>query len=198
MWHTGSRYLNNSKPCGFTLAELLIALAILGIVATFTIPKVLNSQANNANKSAAKEAAGMVSEAYQTYIRENGYSTSLKMSDLTPYLNYVSFRTIGSFDLNSCTGVLNCSTTSFCLNLHNGGLLHMDNVISFGSTDTTAGLRFAFDPDGVTSSVKGVPFFIYYNGLLRTRETMQPNTANSSTGDHDPQAGCDPTWFNWN
>jgi prepilin-type N-terminal cleavage/methylation domain-containing protein len=39
------------KVSGFTLAELLIALAILGIIATFTIPKVLSSQ-NNAKRNA--------------------------------------------------------------------------------------------------------------------------------------------------
>jgi prepilin-type N-terminal cleavage/methylation domain-containing protein len=40
---------------GFTLAELLIALALLGIIASFTIPKVLESSTNAKYKAMAKE-----------------------------------------------------------------------------------------------------------------------------------------------
>ena len=46
---------------GFTLVELLIALAILGTIATFTIPKVLQTQQDGKFKSIGKEAAGFVS-----------------------------------------------------------------------------------------------------------------------------------------
>jgi Tfp pilus assembly protein FimT len=52
---------------GFTLAELFIALGILGMIATFTIPKVLQTQQGNQYRSAAKETAAMVSEAYAAY-----------------------------------------------------------------------------------------------------------------------------------
>ena len=45
---------------GFTLSELLIALGILGVIATFTIPKILNSQANSQKTAVFKEAIATV------------------------------------------------------------------------------------------------------------------------------------------
>lgn len=48
---------------GFTLAELLIALAILGVIAAFSIPKVLSAQQNQTYNAIAKEAAAT----YQNY-----------------------------------------------------------------------------------------------------------------------------------
>lgn len=47
---------------GFTLAELLISLAILGIIATFTIPKLLMNQRVSAYNASAKESAASISE----------------------------------------------------------------------------------------------------------------------------------------
>jgi prepilin-type N-terminal cleavage/methylation domain-containing protein len=43
------------KRKAFTLAELLISLAILGVIATFTIPKILNSFQKNQWKNIFKE-----------------------------------------------------------------------------------------------------------------------------------------------
>lgn len=40
---------------GFTLAELLIALGILGVIATFTIPKILSAQQDSKTKPSPKK-----------------------------------------------------------------------------------------------------------------------------------------------
>jgi prepilin-type N-terminal cleavage/methylation domain-containing protein len=71
---------------GFTLAELLIALALLGIIASFTIPKVLESSTNAKYKAMAKEAAGMISGAYQNLKLANGLSANTTTCDLTQYM----------------------------------------------------------------------------------------------------------------
>lgn len=81
---------------GFTLAELLISLAILAEIATFTIPKVLTSQQNGKYNAAAKEAASMVSAASQQLQYTGTVSASTTGSELTPYLNYVKYDTSGT------------------------------------------------------------------------------------------------------
>lgn len=47
----------------FTLSELLIALAILGLIATFAIPKVLQTLGENQKKAIAKETISALHEA---------------------------------------------------------------------------------------------------------------------------------------
>ncbi len=48
-------FLKPEKPFkGFTLAELLMALAILGVIATFTIPKILGAQQSSSSNAKAK------------------------------------------------------------------------------------------------------------------------------------------------
>ena len=46
----------------FTLSELLIALALLGLIASFTIPKVLQTTSNSSRNSIFKETIAAVSE----------------------------------------------------------------------------------------------------------------------------------------
>lgn len=59
------------KRSGFTLAELLIALAIMGVIATFTIPKVLSSQ-NNAKKNALfREAIAALNDATYAGVQDH-------------------------------------------------------------------------------------------------------------------------------
>jgi prepilin-type N-terminal cleavage/methylation domain-containing protein len=55
---------------GFTLAELLIALGILGVIATFAIPKILVAQQDTKRKAVLKETMAalqnMIWEGVQT------------------------------------------------------------------------------------------------------------------------------------
>ena len=67
---------------GFTLAELLIALLILGMIATFTIPKILNSQQDSKKKSIFKEDIAALSE----IVYFGWQDGSLRTSDMRPYV----------------------------------------------------------------------------------------------------------------
>ena len=193
----------SGQSAGFTLAELLIALVILGVIATFTIPKVLQNQQSSSYNAAAKEAAGMISAAYKAYQQANGASPAMNANDLTAYMNYVFVQSAGNIDDRQGGTNFPCGPTSPCLHLHNGGVLASSNR-SFITTDTTSAVYYFFDPNGVydggttlTSPGKSVIFFLFYNGRLTSYQLI-PDTTYSSNINFPHCALCDPPWFSWN
>ena len=59
---------------GFTLAEVLITLAIIGVVATLTIPSVIVRTQQQEFKTAAKKAYSVLSQAVQLTEVKDGYT----------------------------------------------------------------------------------------------------------------------------
>lgn len=185
----------------FTLAELLIALSILGVIATFTIPKVLGSQSDSRNKAIVKEAAATVSEMYQAYKLKNVSGAGTTWDNLIPYLNYVRQDTSTIVDSHPANGNSDCSASWFkCYRLHNGAMIYFDrsDIQSFGGTGDLNYLGFTIDPDGKESDVKAVELMLYYNGMIRSRGTMKDNSTNSLYPDVDACGACEPNWFTWN
>lgn len=187
---------------GFTLAELLIALAILGIIATFTIPKVLQTNQDNKYKATAKEAAALIGQAYQVYLQDNGYSTEMVGTDLTPYINYVRGHS-GLIDDTQTDASNTCNSVPYeCFQLHNGGVLILHNAYSFDGTTSLNAIPIKFDPDGVYGGTtdgpgKAVGFFLYYNGRISDRGSIPAGTLNSGTS-YGPAPAKNPPWFSWN
>ena len=64
------------KNSGFTLSELLIALAILGLIATFTIPKILQSTSTQSRDSVLKETISSIGELFYTAHQLGGVANS--------------------------------------------------------------------------------------------------------------------------
>ena len=181
---------------GFTLAELLIALAILGVIATFTIPKVLQSQQSSKDKSATKEAVAMVSGAFQAYTFNNKITANTWFYDFTPYMNYVADDTQSVLDDDPTGTTRNCSSFP-CLKLHSGATLQHDSD-RYGGTSASNALYFMIDPDGKSGSAnKSIYFLIYANGKIRTWGTMDDPTVTMFNTYH-PNAADDPPWFSWN
>ena len=91
MRRLGFRCLKTGKPFGFTLAELLIALLILGVVATFTIPKVLQSQANSQKKAVFRETLAVVAQLTEARAKNGGqFANATEMQNyFKDNLNYV-------------------------------------------------------------------------------------------------------------
>ena len=190
------------KQPAFTLAELLIALVILGVIATFTIPKVLQSQQNNSYNAAAKEAIAMVSGAYQAYKQQNTPTNSTSTTNMTPFMNYVVLDTTSVIDSKQTQTTTACSAGT-CLRLHNGGMLRYNSTPFNAVSSSTSALEYLFDPDGkVTDGTtngpgKAVNFFLYVNGRIVDRGNSDPNTY--ASGNNYPAADptTTPPWFSW-
>jgi prepilin-type N-terminal cleavage/methylation domain-containing protein len=185
------------RQVGFTLAELLIALAILGVIATFTIPKLITAQQNPQKIASAKETLAMVSAAYQLYTQQNGYSANTTVGMLTPYMNYVSVNTTGQMDdVGTNTGMKDCASGHTCLQLHNQGTLFYIPDLSFGGSGTTNAVRIYYDPDSArltTPSSKSLLIILFYNGRVSTWGQAPAFVDSYGT----PAGSMNPVWFNW-
>lgn len=72
--------MSGRSSSAFTLAELLIALSILGIIATFAIPKILTAQQNTRQKATFQETIAALNEVFipacqQGLITEDNFGT---------------------------------------------------------------------------------------------------------------------------
>ena len=88
------------KKYGFTLAEVLITLAIIGIVAALTIPSVISNYQQQEFKTGLKKAVSVLNEAIQTNIALEG-ETPYDNGNLYDYFKrHMSI--IKTSNLNTC------------------------------------------------------------------------------------------------
>jgi prepilin-type N-terminal cleavage/methylation domain-containing protein len=171
---------------GFTLAELLIALAILGVIATFTIPKIINAQQNQSYIAATKEVCATMANAYQQYQWNNTIDTSVfTLEQLIPSINYVAQVTDNTpvDNVVTATGSQTCGGTATCLKMHNGGMLWWFKNLTF---DANGGrIIIYFDPDGIAN------YTAVTTGPGKSSQcTIWPNGRIS-------QSGPASSWFSW-
>ena len=84
-----------SNSSGFTLAEVLITLGIIGVIAALTLPNLITQYQKSATVQGLKVAYSLLSQAVQKSVSENGeineWDYSLSSADfdetyLIPYL----------------------------------------------------------------------------------------------------------------
>ena len=84
---------SRGKAYGFTLAEVLFTILIIGVVASMTIPPLMNNTQNAEFKSAWKKDFSVLSQASLQYLQEN--QTFLGATDyanlLQPYLKVAQY-----------------------------------------------------------------------------------------------------------
>jgi prepilin-type N-terminal cleavage/methylation domain-containing protein len=183
---------------GFTLSELLIALAILGLIATFTIPKVLTSVGEKGNLNVAKETLSSITSAYDVIRSENnGYgATTISGRNILDRMNFVElFATAG--DAGSPRASTCVTGTTTCILLHNGAILQTTDADVF-TTATLGTIAFKVYPDGggKVASAPALTALLTNDGRLITGTglTIGGNTYTVADGF---AAAALPTWFKW-
>ena len=71
-----------NKNLGFTLAEVLITLAIIGVVAAMTLPTLVNKYQDRVNETRYKKAVSMVSQAVQLAMAQVDSPGNMTHTDL--------------------------------------------------------------------------------------------------------------------
>ena len=66
----------NKKSKGFTLAEVLITLGIIGVVAAITMPTLINNYKEKATVNKVKKFYSMMSQAYLMSVKDNEHADS--------------------------------------------------------------------------------------------------------------------------
>jgi prepilin-type N-terminal cleavage/methylation domain-containing protein len=189
---------------GFSLTEVLIGMALMGILASFSIPSLLQvPESTQAEKytGIAQSTAYMIMSAYEQYRAVNPtVSMSTTAGDLTPYMNYLNTDTSATVDDWQTGTTWGCNTNMRCLVLHNGAKLVYDkenfNTRS-GSASKDNILLFQLDPDGVYSGTtngpgKALAIVLYYDGYIGTQGTARANSFYKVTY---PGQNFDPPWF---
>ena len=192
-------------PRGFSLVEILIALGIMGLLMTLTVPAILNAANSNLNSkytAETKDVAFALIAAFEQYKQGHGsISASTSCQDLTPYLNYVKSSTTDTIDWEQGSTNFACGTGGYtCYRLHNGGILHFSPAIAFGGTATTNAIYFYFDPDGQAQSTtngpgKSILFWLYADGTLKSWGNARTSTNTNYGSIYNACTSCDPPWF---
>jgi len=195
---------NRSTMQGFTLSELLVSLAVLGLIAAFAIPKVLTAVNEAGVKAIGKESISMVSSSFDSLRADsNGFlPRSTSAANLVAKMNFVSLAT-------PTTG----SVSPQVMTLHNGGR------ISYNENDTFVGtgplpngsIVFNVDPDG-TGNAGAISVLLGYDGrvwianeaytagtgtVVSAFNLQYNEEGNIALAVPGAAAGLDTTWFSW-
>jgi len=189
---------------GFTLAELLIALALLGIIAAFTIPKILNATGSAQNIAKTKDIVSSMEQAWYnvkmqnqlcaaTTCTANGdtsgknelYDQIVGNPNNTAGINYTATGTTGAAAPNSATppasveaGVGGCNSATNPAGATFQGYLLFPNGVLVSGLSTAAGSAPIndFGPVGAAASTSDFNLLL----CIDTSPAAQTHTAGTN------------------
>lgn len=99
---------NNICRCAFTLAEVLITLGIIGVVAAMTMPTLINNTRNKELEAALKKNASVINQAMLRLANDEGIDINFAMfgyrqikDKIKPYFNVIKDCGYGT-EVSSC------------------------------------------------------------------------------------------------
>jgi prepilin-type N-terminal cleavage/methylation domain-containing protein len=170
---------------GFTLAELLISLLIIGVLATFTIPKILVAQQNAQRNAIAKEMMSAISGTMAAMKADGTLTTATTGADVMRHMNYIKLDTTTLLDDSPSDGwgSMNCATWwAKCYKMYNGSTIAVDDTGGIGGFTTAQSLWFVIDPDSTYQGDSSSLWVkVHGNGWTTTDWLDRPN--------------LEPSWF---
>jgi len=145
---------SNSKR-GFTLAEVLVTLAIIGVVAALTIPSLIQGSQNTAIVTSVKKAYATFSQAYTSFIADENTMTSVWTGDKQHVLVLNQFATKLSVIKNCGTGT-GCFPDVIYKMLEGSNILNYNQSVNYAKAILADGSAiYIYDNNGACNSNLG-------------------------------------------
>ena len=200
------------QHAGFSLAEILIALGLVAVLASFLIPKVLDAGDSGTHLNQVLRSAALEMQTAHTALTLNEeLSGSHGLSELAAYFRHAKEDTtsLPNTEASNATATVTCSDSRvLCYQFESGAILFgsatsemtFSEPTDYDLTDNT--LWFVIDPDGGSGPERGVPFSVLGNGRVITANNRTASMRQYSpwTGLHAPPIlpSTDiPAWFEW-
>lgn len=204
----------------FTLAEVLITLGIIGIIAALTIPALIAEFQEKQTVSQFKKTYSLISQVYSQVVQDNGSPNTWSITSeddvaayFIPYFNTTKTCQNTSQNCYSLMGYINANPTdlrkkfanraSSQIRLQDGTILSFESQLSLASgTTCTAWYGYCFNITADINGVKppnrhGVDVFTFeaFSTKIKPRGASQTTSTNGDL--------CNPTgdtgsagWFN--
>ncbi len=151
-------------PRGFTLAELLVSLLILGEIATFSIPKILTAQQNAQKNAVFKELIATAQQAIYTSLQQGDFKIG-NHACMTNSTVQVYTMLLGDFNYSKAVPVDAYSGTFY---FHNGGsiMVYRGHLLDF---------HFDWNGDAPPNTAGDDKLILYYNDCSATQYSIPSN-----------------------
>ena len=103
---------NLIKKCAFTLAEVLITLGIIGVVAAMTLPVLVNKYQEKVTVSKVKKFYSTMNQVLLMSIKDNGYPSEWSISDGQ---NSTTAKQLAQYLIPHMKIIKDCGVNSGCL-----------------------------------------------------------------------------------